>query len=223
MGLPYYRGEKCKECNSPVPVFALGHFKPKGEGEDEFSKKCMGFYLYGYSKSYFLDRLVEIYHLRNDIPFDMVCLCPTSMQSEFNEHMKELTNEMAKKLNIPYKPILKRIRETSKQHELKTKEERIGNVKGSMAISDEYAGALAGKNIIVVDNLSTSGATVQEIHKLIIHENKANSCIFLCLGLGSKAKDADFDINPNFKGKFSTIIHDWHWPKVPAEERIKKK
>ncbi len=214
----YYRGEKCKFCNFPVPVFALGHHKPLREGKDEFSKKCMGFYKFGYSKSYFLERLVGLYNSRNDISFDIICLCPSSKKGEFNKYMEELTVDFSKCINVPYKKILSRIKNTKKQHKLQTKEERVINIKNSFVVSK----SLNGKNILVIDNLSTTGSTIQEVHKVIIHDHNAKNCVFLCLGLGPKGKYLDFDINPTFKGKFSYIIKNWHWPKVPKEKRISK-
>jgi len=214
----YYRGEKCKECNKPVPVFALGHHKSLEEGEEEFSKKCMGFYKHGYSSYYFLNRLIELYKTRNDINFDFICLCPSSTKDSFNENMIKLTNDFCKAVGIRNNNILQRMRDTSKQHEIAKKEDRIANVKDSFSLSEN----VEGKNILVIDNLSTTGSTAQEIHRLIIHKNKANNCIFLCLALGHKAKDLDFDLNPNFQGKFSYIVSKFNWPKVPKNKRIRK-
>ncbi|MFH1261113.1 MAG: hypothetical protein ABII39_04205 [Candidatus Micrarchaeota archaeon] len=213
----YYRGEKCKECNNAVPIFALGHHKPLEEGEEQFSKVCMGFYKHGYSLQYFLKRLVQLYKERNDIQFDMICLCPSSKKDSFNENMKKLTEEFYKTVQLPYKQVLHRTKDTDKQHELKKKEERIENVKDSFSVSED----ITGKNILVIDNLSTSGSTAQEIHRLIVHKHNAKSCVFVCLSLGYKAKDLDFDLNPAFSGKFSYIIEKLHWPKVPKSKRIK--
>ncbi|MEW6529186.1 MAG: hypothetical protein AB1391_04815 [Candidatus Micrarchaeota archaeon] len=178
----------------------------------------MGFYKHEYSFAYFLNRLSELFQTRNDVKFDLVCLCPSSSKGSLNENMNKLITEFCKKTGVENKQILTRIRDTKKQHEILTKDERILNVKDSLDLTEN----IEGKNILVIDNLSNSGSTAQEVHRLIVHKNKAKTCIFLCLSLGYKGRNIDFDINPNFKGKFSDIIAKWHWPKVPIEKRIKK-
>lgn len=199
-----------------MPVFALGHYLPKGGGEDEFSKKINYFHLYGNDLGYFLGRFLEFYKNRIDggITFDVVCVAPSHKEGKINSHMVELARAFADKIGAPYREVLRRNRTVKRQHELKTDPERMENVAGSLSAD----GDLEGKNVLVFDNVSISGATVREVHN-ILKEKKAGLCIFLCLGLGHLAKGTDFDINPNFKGKISRIIKEWHWPKVAKEKR----
>ena len=75
------------------------------------------------------------------------------------------------------------------------------------------------KTILVFDNTVITGATVTEVfHKL---KNKgAKDIIFFCIGLGAKAKDIDFDLNPVMKkGHASQIMQGFTWPKVSKELR----
>ena len=216
----WYRGEKCKECDTPVPVFGLGHYLLLKEGEDEFSKKVMGFYLHGYQFNYFLNRLVEFYdtRIKNDVHFDLVCVCPSHEKGKTNENMIKLAIEFSKRTGIPYKQVLRRVKDTKSQHELTKKEEREVNVKDSFGVLED----LTGKSVIVLDNTSISGATAKEIHNVMKKKN-AKSFILICLGLGPLARHQDFDINPAFKGKISFIISNWNWPKVSKEKRAEFK
>lgn len=217
MAVYWYRGEKCKICNNPIPVFALGHYVPTKDGEDLFSRNSLYFYKYGYYESDFFNMFVELYKTRNDINFDMVCLVPTSEKDTYNNHLSELITKFSQEINVPYVKLLIRNRSIKKQHELYTKEERIANVKDSISISENQD--VAGKNILVIDNTSIYGSHAKEIHRLLIHEKKANNCVFMCIALGIKAKDADFDINKRYLGKFSDMIKNWHWPKVSRKNR----
>lgn len=204
----WYRGEKCKVCNNPVPVFALGHYIPKTESEDLFSKKSLYFYKYGYYESDFFNMFVDLYKTKNDINFDMLCLVPTSEKDTHNKYLLEFIAKFSEEINVPYVKLLIRNRSIKKQHELHTKEERIANIKDSINIAENQD--IVGKNVLVIDNTSICGSHVQEIHRLLIDEKKANYCVFMCLGLGIKAKETDFDINKGYTGKFSDIIKNWH-------------
>lgn len=214
--MDYYRGQKCKERNEPVPIFAFGHYIPVSEGGAEFSKKVNGFHQYGYYFDYFLERLINFYNKRvkGDIVFDIICVCPSHEKSRINENMVHLATAFSEKTDVPYKQILIRVRETKSQHEMKTDEQRKENVRGSFSLSEN----LNNKNIMILDNTSITTETSQEIYR-VMKESGANMCLFISLGLGAKATECDFDINPAYSGKVSKIIKEWHWPKVPVEER----
>ena len=214
--MDYYRGQKCKERNEHVPIFAFGHYIPVGEGGDEFSKKVNGFHQHGYYFDYFLERLINFYNKRvkGDIAFDIICVCPSHEKDHINENMVHLATAFSEKVGIPYNQILIRVKETKRQHEMKTDEQRKENVRGSFSLSEN----LKDKNIMILDNTSITTETSQEIYR-VMKDADAKICLFISLGLGAKAIDCDFDINPTYPGKVSKIIKDWHWPKVSVEER----
>lgn len=219
----YYRGRKCKDCGKPMPIFGLGHYYPKdAKAEDDFSKKLNYFYMYGNETefNYFLEGFVDLYKKRieGDIRFDFVTVCPSHEAGKVNEHIVKLAKMFSKATGIEYKELLKRTRAVTAQHLLGTDKERMDNVAESITAEE----GVEGKNILVIDNTSISGSTVREVHRAM-KKGGANSCVFLCLGLGHKGKDVDFDINPNFKGKISVIISNWHWPKVSKEKRAEFK
>lgn len=80
-------------------------------------------------------------------------------QRNFNQS-EILAQELAKYLKLYFLPTLKRIRQTKPQSELKTEQERANNIKD--AFSTLPRADLKGKIIILVDDVYTSGATMEE-------------------------------------------------------------
>ena len=216
----YYRGQKCGHCKEIIPVFGLGHHKPEEEGEDQFTKCVINFYNYGNSREmdYLLQQSVNLFKERfeGDVKFDFICVMPTHNKGETNRNMEKFARMLSAEIMVPYAQIVHRNKTIKGQHELKSKDERLENVKGSFDIT----AGLKGKNILVLDNLIITGSNAQELFDAL-KEAGAKSVFFICFGLGSKGREADFDINPNFKGKASKIVSEWHWPKVPKEDRQK--
>ncbi len=78
-----------------------------------------------------------------------------------------LAREVAKKLCIPYSDrVLKKTSNTGEQSKLK-RNERLKNLKGSFAVRKEKVGDIAGKNLLIVDDLFTTGATVNECSRVL--------------------------------------------------------
>jgi len=61
---------------------------------------------------------------------------------------------------------LLRIRETTPQKGL-NKKDRLKNISGAFAINQKYTEAIQGKNIIIVDDIFTTGATLNECAKVL--------------------------------------------------------
>ena len=70
-----------------------------------------------------------------------------------------LAEEVAKRLNLPITSTVLKIKETDKQKRLTAKERRE-NLKGVFAVADKTA--IKGKRILLVDDVITTGATVNE-------------------------------------------------------------
>ena len=73
-----------------------------------------------------------------------------------------LAEELRKKLALPViqKGILVRMRNNLPQAKTKSREERKENIKGAFAVTDNSS--VAGKNILLVDDVATTGATLFE-------------------------------------------------------------
>jgi len=214
----YYRGQKCRHCKSVVPVFGLGHHKPKEEGDDQLTKTIINFYEYGNKRegAYLLQRLINLFKERfeGDVKFDVVCVVPTREKDGINPNMQPFAREFAGAVGVPCKQVIRRNRTIKSQHELENMDERIENVKGSIEVTED----VKGKSMLVLDNLCITGASSQEVFDALKNAG-AKEVYFICFGLGSKGKESDFDINPAFKGKASDMVAKWHWPKVSTEKR----
>ena len=214
----YYRGQKCKHCRATIPVFGLGHHKPKEQGEDQFTKTVINFYEYGNQneKGYLLQNFINLFKERfeADVKFDFVCIVPSREKGSINSNMQSFAQEFASAIGLPYQQAICRSRTVKGQHELDNKDERFDNVKGSISVTED----VKGKNVLVLDNLCISGASAQEVVDSLKSAG-AGEIYFMVFGLGSRGKECDFDINPAFKGKASHIVAKWHWPKVSKAQR----
>ena len=78
-----------------------------------------------------------------------------------------LAKSMAKKLNIPYSSgALKKIKNTSPQSRL-SRAQRIDNITYSFSIPEKRIDEIRHKNILLVDDLFTTGSTVNECAKML--------------------------------------------------------
>ena len=80
-------------------------------------------------------------------------------------HSDMLANDIARRLDIPYSGnILKKIKNTSIQSTLK-RDERIKNLRSSFSV--KKTSKVRGKNILLVDDLFTTGSTVNECSRIL--------------------------------------------------------
>lgn len=76
-----------------------------------------------------------------------------------------LSEGIAKRSGIPVLRALRRTRRTEQQIEMRSHAERKSNVSGAFALRDQDA--IRGKTVILVDDVSTSGATMTEAARVI--------------------------------------------------------
>jgi len=98
-------------------------------------------------------------------------------QRGFNQ-AKLIAEFLSKKLNLELIEPLKRIKNTEPQAKLKDQEKRLENILGCFKI--ENPGQIRGKNILLIDDVFTSGATINEAVK-ILKTNGALKIIALVL------------------------------------------
>lgn len=78
-----------------------------------------------------------------------------------------LAKELSKKLNIQFVAnVLMREKQTKLQFELK-KEERKKNVLDAFCLNSKFNNKLSGVKIILVDDITTTGSTLQECEKIL--------------------------------------------------------
>ena len=98
-------------------------------------------------------------------------------QRGFNQS-KLLAKNIANHYNIPLVENLKRIKNTDPQAKSKNSEERIKNISGCFEVKNSES--IAGKNVILIDDVFTSGATMDEAVK-ILKKNGAKKIIALIM------------------------------------------
>ncbi len=99
-----------------------------------------------------------------------------------------LSKHLSKALNIPHIPDgITRHKKTISQGSMKP-DDRRKNVKNAFTITDKYKECLLGKNILVIDDVYTSGATLHEICHMLAIEAKIQTHI---LTLARAIKDGD--------------------------------
>lgn len=105
-----------------------------------------------------------------------VPLHPKRMRERYFNQSHELAKILAQKVNVAYKPLLKRVRYTEHQTRL-TKAQRSANLKGAI----EYGGLkLPHDNVFLIDDVFTTGATVNECAK-VLKKVGAKRVIVVCL------------------------------------------
>ncbi len=84
-----------------------------------------------------------------------------------------LANVLHKKTGIKYLPnALKRSRHTTPQMGL-TRKQRETNVKGAFRVNKHYKNALKGKNILLIDDVMTTGSTIEQCTKILLKSGAA--------------------------------------------------
>ena len=125
------------------------------------------------------DEMFEVYNkYYKDIDFDFICGIPMPrlkrISSEF-DHVDVLCEKLSSKTKIPYLYALKQIKPKLPQHSLSATE-RFKNVKGIYSIDDIET---KNKTILLVDDISTTGASLNECAK-ILKRSGAKSVYCIC-------------------------------------------
>ncbi len=85
---------------------------------------------------------------------------------EYNQSLILGVN-LANYIGVPSDPfVLKRIRDTKPQFEIKNDNEKIENVKGAFSIGD--FNKIEGKAVLIIDDIFTTGSTINECAKVIL-------------------------------------------------------
>lgn len=109
-----------------------------------------------------------------DISFDFVTYIPMFKRKEFERsynQAKLLAMHLSKTLKIPLANLLIKVKNNSPQHNLNL-DERKDNIKGVYEFS--YKEDVSQKNILLVDDIVTSGYTLNEASKILVSVGVAN-------------------------------------------------
>lgn len=124
-----------------------------------------------------------------DLAFDAVTFVPfTKRQMRLREWnpSERLAEALAEQLNLPLEPLLVKLYETKTQHTLESRA-RTGNVFGVFDTADPHA--VAGKTILLVDDIKTTGATLNECAKMLMLADA--EAVYACTFAVTKRKGGD--------------------------------
>lgn len=117
---------------------------------------------------YFLVKNISLF----DLP-QKVILVPVPLHNKrkrwrgFNQ-AEMVARDLSLRFAVPVVSILERVRETKAQVELNKKQRRV-NVARAFRLKDELREKVSGKNFVLVDDVYTTGATMNECAKLLKH------------------------------------------------------
>lgn len=160
----------CHECSQKPPQFNIARAVGPYEEPYRIAVKVFKFLGRKYLAKKMGDMMTEV--LKNEPrywPIDIVIPVPISLgnlrQRGFNQ-TELLARQIARRLKIEMNSdILVRIKETPSQREL-TKEEREKNLLCAFEIKDN--GKIYRKNILLVDDVYTTGSTIRECSRVLL-------------------------------------------------------
>ena len=112
--------------------------------------------------------LAQAVQARCDEPFDLVLAIPAHWRRRFQrsyDHSRLLAASVARGLDLPLGDELVRVRDTPPQAHL-PKTRRIENIRGAFAVTDPRS--IAGARILLVDDVTTTGATANEAARMLL-------------------------------------------------------
>ena len=115
-----------------------------------------------YILDYFAEKLVFCY-LNNFFRSEVVCCVPMSeerLKKRGYNQSEILAKKVAEKINVPFTDCLIKVKETERQATL-SRAERLKNLTDSFKVKDKKA--IRGKNVLLVDDVTTTGATAEAI------------------------------------------------------------
>lgn len=111
-------------------------------------------------------------------PFDCVAWVPMSKKKKRRrgyDQSELLARSAAETLGLPVFALLEKVRETKTQHKL-SRREREKNVKGCYGVSKDFSESVPGKNILLIDDIVTTGATLRECASMLYRAGAGTVC-----------------------------------------------
>lgn len=151
---------------------------------NEVSKKLILEYKYK-NKTYlckYIARIMKEKFELEKIVVDYILFVPLHKKREkqrgFNQS-ERIAKELSKLVNVPVLDCIKRVKNTRKLFDL-TKRERQSELKNGFKVK-ENINLVKNKNVIVIDDIFTTGSTVNEISKVLKLSSVNSICIFTLL------------------------------------------
>lgn len=137
--------------------------------QDEGIKKIIHAIKFGFNKE-LVGKILGGMKYETGIKFDSLVPVPLHFYREnwrgFNQ-AEEMANQISVEIGVPVTKILTRIRRTKQQSFMKTKKERFINIKNAFQIKYLAGGDLNNKQILLIDDIFTSGADMRECARIL--------------------------------------------------------
>lgn len=163
--------EKCDcECKYSIYRFRslVGVFKNCG-----LARKA--YYSYKFAKkecySYFFaeEMCNAVNKCYNDVKFDIICTVPQHKKHSY-DHSGYITEKISQKLDVPFlKNLLICVKKSKSQHK-STIKERLSNVNNKYKTTRR----IDGMNVLLIDDIKTTGATLDECAKILLFAGAEN-------------------------------------------------
>lgn len=169
--------EKCSEKLSAVEKYRNGFaFAYYYEGP---AKDAVLYYKFGNDYEFCFDTLCDwlllAFEKLEEEKFDAVIPVPDYKTKD--TRLSALSKKFALMTDIPFRPeLLKKIRQTEKQHSLSASERRL-NLLGAFEADD----SVAGKTVLLVDDIFTTGTTAAECSNAFYEKGAEKVCVLTVL------------------------------------------
>ena len=94
-------------------------------------------------------------------------LHPSRLEERGFNQAEQLAIGLHQLTGIPMYPVLNRLKETAKQSKT-GKQERKMQLEDAFELNESYIQVINGKNILIIDDIYTTGATLQEVAKILV-------------------------------------------------------
>lgn len=129
-----------------------------------------------------------------DIDFDVITFVPLRKlhQRKRGYNQAELLSSVVSKyINVPVEPLLLKVRYTGVQHH-KSATKRKADVFGAYDINEEYEDFIKDKTILLIDDVKTTGSTLNECAKMLnIYGAKVVYCASVAITQHKKKKSLE--------------------------------
>ena len=161
----YYLSTFAQRFYKEIPIFCATSYK-------ETTKTLIQKLKFSHKKkaSIALSQILFAYFKQLNLKEDYIIIYPptNSIKSAIRgyNHMYLIANVFSKLTNFEInKDLIKKIKSTKPQYQAKN---RHLNIKNSFSINKKYIDYLKDKNILLIDDITTSGATLEEIINVLL-------------------------------------------------------
>lgn len=184
----------CSACFASIPIFNTISYSPRFSlaAVSSYENDAVKELLHSLKYKRFLKSLVPInelikkyfegVNLEKIIASDFIIVPIPLHKKRFRERgfnqAEEIAKLLAQRLNLEVMgDVLIKTLDTKHQTNLKNKEDRLRNVRGSFSVAPKVN--LQGRNIVVVDDVYTTGSTINEAVKILKRSGAGEIFVFV--------------------------------------------